>query len=604
MGGLSMADTGISKTEYIYDPVDQFQKVYQGRHHTNTNDYFDSLLNKSQVDQTLNRTTVKQIKKLQSESTEHATRIKNYSTYKLLAILSTLSTIGLLIYSIQYMLENEFTIWYLLLAVLGLGLSIYFIYIIRTKIIPKIKELKHKKGDSDAAKRELINQCWQQLAPLNSLFTHSISSELFRQTIPLIKLDNMFDSKRLDYLIHKFGFVPTDDKNRSTVYVQSGEINGNPLYICKELSHHMGTKVYSGSKTIRWTTTKRVNGKRVTQHHSQILTATIQKPFPHYMEQSYVVYGNEAAPDLIFYRQDSDAENMTQKEIDKQVQKDIKKLNKLSENSYAKGSNYTVMGNSEFEVLFDTKNRNNEVQFRLLFTPLAQQQLLKLMKDKDIGFGDDFRFIKRQMMNFVYPDHLKQIHLNMTPDFFKGYDIDAMRERFITYNEAYFKHIYFAIAPLLCIPLYQQQKPHEYIYKDYYNSYVSFYEHEKIVNTMNVNEFKHPLSTTRNILKTSVVTSGDLRDTIKVTAHGYQTIGRTDYVSRFGRDGRSHSIPVQWIEYIPVRKESDVDIHIIPDPSDESSADRFRTLIEELKHRNVSEENIFRLSSFIAHKLQ
>ena len=69
------------------------------------------------------------------------------------------------------------------------------------------------------------------------------------------------------------------------------------------------------------------------------------------------------------------------------------------------------MGNSEFEVLFGATNRNNEVQFRLLFTPLAQKQLLGLMKDKEIAFGDDFNFIKRNKINIIIPDHLKKNQL-------------------------------------------------------------------------------------------------------------------------------------------------------------------------------------------------
>ena len=61
----------------------------------------------------------------------------------------------------------------------------------------------------------------------------------------------------------------------------------------------------------------------------------------------------------------------------------LKKLEKKSRKSVNQGTNYTVFGNSEFEVLFGATNRNHEVQFRLLFTPLAQTELLKLMKEKN-----------------------------------------------------------------------------------------------------------------------------------------------------------------------------------------------------------------------------
>lgn len=46
----------------------------------------------------------------------------------------------------------------------------------------------------------------------------------------------------------------------------------------------------------------------------------------------------------------------------------------------------TLLANDEFEVLFRALNRNNEVQFRLLFTPLAQQNMIDLLLDKTEGF--------------------------------------------------------------------------------------------------------------------------------------------------------------------------------------------------------------------------
>ena len=52
------------------------------------------------------------------------------------------------------------------------------------------------------------------------------------------------------------------------------------------------------------------------------------------------------------------------------------------------------MGHPEFEVLFGAQNRNNEVQFRLLFTPLARKQLLALMKDKNMVMAMNLILLK------------------------------------------------------------------------------------------------------------------------------------------------------------------------------------------------------------------
>ena len=166
----------------------------------------------------------------------------------------------------------------------------------------------------------------------------------------------------------------------------------------------------------------------VTNHHTQTLTAQVTKPFPYYYESPYLVYGNEAAPDLSFDRNDSNAENMSEKQIEKEVKREIKKLEKKSERSTMKGQDYTTMANSEFEVLFGAHNRDNEVQFRLLFTPLAQKQLLALIKDKTIVLAMILTLKNAKILILVYPEHLKNYCFKGHPSFFQGYDIDAIKK--------------------------------------------------------------------------------------------------------------------------------------------------------------------------------
>ena len=118
------------------------------------------------------------------------------------------------------------------------------------------------------------------------------------------------------------------------------------------------------------------------------------------------------------------------------------------------------------------------------------------------------------------------------------------------------------MAPLLAIPLYQQYKPVEYIYKDVYPQKMASYDHEAHVNAMDHQRLKHEESGTRNILKTRVIgRDGDL-DKVEVTAYGYKMIDRVEYVPMRGGDGRVHNVPVKWIEYIAVSKDSRVYIKI------------------------------------------
>lgn len=39
---------------------------------------------------------------------------------------------------------------------------------------------------------------------------------------------------------------------------------------------------------------------------------------------------------------------------------------------------------------------------------------------------------------------------------------------------------------------------------------------------------------------------------VTVYAHGYRTEQRLTYISKWGGDGRSHRVPVCWVEYLPI----------------------------------------------------
>jgi len=216
------------------------------------------------------------------------------------------------------------------------------------------------------------------------------------------------------------------------------------------------------------------------------------------------------------------------------------------------------MSNHEFDAIFDATDRNHEVQFRLLFTPLAQQEMLKLLKDSQVGYGDDFAFNKTHMINVVEPAHMRHTDIGGEPEKFHAYELAQARSFFNGYHNDFFRSFYFGIAPLLAIPLYQQHRPHSDIYKDTYASKSCFWEHEAIANYHGEAEFKHPDCVTRSILKTASKHETDGSQTVRVTASGYSSVERVDYVSVRGGDGRSHQVPVHWSEYLDVQRASNM----------------------------------------------
>lgn len=588
--------------EYIYEPLKTYKNILKTKHEDNVNEYFNKLVEQSGIDINQNHETIKKLNKAKKQLENINKTISKLNFIRVLLILFSIVLIFLPFYHLSSNTHDSNTLKITLIVVEAL-LAILFIFLIFRKINPKLKSLKEDKSKSKAEIDLLINEASKQTESLNKLFKEGTALELFKKTLPLINFDKYFDSKRLEYLVKKFDLDDVPNLNRSTLFVKSGDLNGNPFYIAHDLVHSLGEKTYTGSITISWTTRSTVNGKTVTQRHTQTLTASVTKPYPYYAEQSYLVYGNEAAPDLIFSRDDSDAEHMDQTAIDRLVKSEEKRLRKQERKALKKGQTFTALGHSEFEVLFGANNRNNEVQFRLLFTPLAQKQLLELMKDKKIGYGDNFDFDKYKKINIIYPEHLNMIDLDVKPSYFYSYDFEEIKKKFIEYNNNYFKSIYFTFAPLLAIPLYQQHQPHEYIYQDLYDSYVSFFEHETVVNKLGEDQFKHPSSKTKNILKTRTVKSFDNTDKIEVVAYGYETFPRVDYITKFGGDGRMHTIPVHWTEYIPVTNTTLVDVKIAEDEKENKSyRDHVEDFIKKLKSTDgAKEDDIIKLTRFITY---
>ena len=402
-----------------------------------------------------------------------------------------------------------------------------------------------------------IAAAYEQLRALNELFDWSTVADVVRRTIPNLVLDNFFSRERLDDLKNVFGWSDDFNRDKSILFCHSGDLNGNPFVLGESLNFKMGTKTYTGSLHISWReqeTYTDSNGKTrthwVTKHET--LYASVEKPCPEYHTEKFLIYGNEAAPDLSFSRVPTglaDGSLFDKTRLKWRMSSQQEKARKNVE--------YTVMSNRTFNALFNADDRDHEIQFRLLFTPLAQQEMVKLLQDNDVGYGDDFMFRKRKMINMILPAHLRDFDITASPDRFRHYDLDHIREVFLSYNTEFFKAFYFAMAPLLTIPLYQQIPPPKYgtVYNKKPGS-VSFWECESLANSFDSRAFRHPDSITADILKTSSSVKADGDTIVSVTAHGFRGIEHTEYISKYGGDGHWHDVPVHWTEFIPVQRTS------------------------------------------------
>ena len=155
------------------------------------------------------------------------------------------------------------------------------------------------------------------------------------------------------------------------------------------------------------------------------------------------------------------------------------------------------------------------------------------------------------------PKHLQDTPLEISASTFCNYDYDQCKANFLTWNLEYFRAIYFAMAPLLCIPLYQQYRTRKTIYSSSKRQ-SNQWEWEMLSNRLG-KVFDHINCVTDHILKTRLVKDLDNgKAQVQVTSHGFSGTNHTYYESVWGGDGRMHSVPVEWVEYREVTQNTNV----------------------------------------------
>lgn len=524
----------------IYDPLKEYVNVYRDKFKEVAEMTFAELAAEAQVDVGKNRETCRRIYSEENSLSKVMTSIRWQKVWRVLLWLCV--AVGFIVGFTMYDVLDYVDLLIVGIVIFG-ALGLLF-----TDINPKIKEMKSERDKLTAKVDKLKKEAWQQMAPLNNLYDWDVLTRMMTKTVPRLEFDPYFTTKRLADLKATYGWSDSFNAGRSVVYSHSGLINGNPFVICRTRKMEMGTKTYYGEKTIHWTTEETdSDGKTRTVHHSETLVASVTAPYPEYFEKTRLIYGNTAAPDLIFYRKQSGLADSEGSLKFKMKRHSLRKKSRDLSNA-----DFAMMTNEEFEVAFDTSNRNNNQQYALLFTPLAQESMMNLLKDDKVGFGDDFDFGKQRMINVIFSNHMQSLNLDMNPQQYKGFDYDKAEADFYAINSRYFRAIYFCFAPLLCVPMYQQIRPQEDIYGRNMQQHSSFWEHEALANFWGQGRFKHPSCVTNCILKTEQLqTIGD-NSTIKVNAYGYRTEQHLEYVSKWGGDGNLHHVPVYWDEYLPV----------------------------------------------------
>jgi len=528
------------------EPLKDYVSFLREEQQRNVSEYFENMVASAGIEELVNIKTVEELRELESDVSKGSSKRAWWGYGRASAIIFA----GLSIY----------------LGIVGTGLkkvwlapAVGLLVLLFVKINPEISKLNGTLEDLKSARDEKSSEAWAQLESLNSQHTWEAAAKLFQKTLPQVKLDKYFSSFRLADLVRTYNLATNFTDGRSILFSQSGTLSNNPFVVTKYLHHWIGSRTYTGAITIYWTETVRdSNGNYQNVQRSQVLTASVTKPFPEYTPQAAIIYGHEAAPNLSFSRSPSNLsglddsllnnwrKNKSFKNVEKKARKDIK----------TGDGQLTVMSNKEFETLFKAINRDHEIEFRLLFTPLAQQEMVNLLNDNDVGYGDNFAFTKQGMINVIETGHLGRTDFQPDPRMFHTLSISHARSFFNEFHNEFFKSLYFGLAPILTIPLYTESRTIPQIRDSNKLNESSFWEHEAMANYIGQEFFKHPNSITQNLLKTTTISTEGASHIVSVNAHGYEGIPRIDYVHVAGGDGNVHTIPIEWIEYIGVSHET------------------------------------------------
>ena len=535
----------------LLEPLKYYEQTAKTAHDTNIKDHFEQLVVKSGIDADENRRTAALYRKKKKIADGTLAKIGKLKFLRVLLII--LIVVGFIMPLVG---ASDVDSVNLPLTLSGVGMVVVGFLLIFLFVNRRLKRAQDLYLRQKMKADEILSEAEKQMKPLNELFTEKDTFNLIEKVIPNLKFNDQATLELSNDFISNYGYVDEFDNNYSVLNTVSGRFNKNPFMYLRYVNNYWGTKNYHGVRVITYRTVERdSDGKMRSVMKTETLHAMVVKPFPQYAVNTALNYGNQVAPNLSFSRNATHVENLSEKKVNRKVKSGAKKLIDMAEKATKNGGQFTEMTNSEFDVLFGAIDRDHEVQFRVMFTPLAQLNMVKLLRSKS-GYGDDFSFTKRGKHNFIVSEHAQKWDMDTSPDKYYSYDIDIAKNNFVSFNNEYFKSVYFDFAPLITIPAYSEEPSMTFEPITFKDRKYSNYEYEVMANVIGGHNFKHPSSVTEVILKPEYLYTANDTDCVEITAYSYTGVDRVDVVPVLGGDGRMHGVPVPWVEYIPVEHSS------------------------------------------------
>ncbi len=530
----------------ILFPLKQFREQFRKAFQTLAVELFERLTQSTGVDVSGNRATVVELRKKEREIARLQGWLRFFTALLVLLFVGVGVGIGA---AFQQNLGRLARVLSVCGVVAGMLL---FVWLFRCR-----RRRKQMKAQKEREAATLLATAEAQMAALNAAYTWDIAPRLIEQLLPFFHFEPQVSAALQARIVGNYEVEdPFAGVEEAIHFVQGGTCFGNPFLYGRMRRQRWVDHVYTGTKVITWTDWVYSKGRRRSVTRVGVVTASLTKPKPDYVASTFLFFAHEAAPQLVFSHEPSELSKADDGFFARRKRaRELKRLEHKARNLKDE-SQYTLMGNRDFELLFHATDRTDEVAFRYLFTPAAQQEMLAILKDRETGYGDDFTFRKQGCANLIMAQHLGEAQLSTDPDRFADICYDDAKATFIAFQNDYFRHFYCAFLPLLAIPAYRQAPSTAFAEAPETPAGLATWELESLAYAYDEKLLAPQHAATPLILKVQDLGVLEGVRQVMVTAHAFCAIKCMEEVLALGPDGKKHLVPVQWIDYRPIEKTS------------------------------------------------
>ena len=451
---------------------------------------------------------------------------KFHSFLKFILVVSILGIIASIVWSsIESAIRTGQSAWIILLIISVLLLFISIIGFIARS------EAKNKIAPVIARRDKNVNSAKEELVVITKLISKKECQNLIEKSFPKLTINDIFT----DIDANLWEDELEDHETSSIFSVIHGTVNSSPYLFLTNKRIEIIDKEYTG-----WTTIyveEEVYNSNTHSYETEtvehVVSASITRPKPSFPCDSKLYLKTKIYPNLEYYNLKPFSSKSS-----------IKKF-------YKQNNHQKLMENPEFDLFFPCV-RNNEIQFKATFQLYAQEQIVELIKNRNIH--------KLQMkktgdtIQVECDNPLTCSRINLFGESFLDYSIDRITKNFNITMYSIMDGLYAYFLSILAVSLYQNEKYYidteklsknnpntiKFNLEDFFNSNDFFNSKYFHPNTSNI--VFDAIPKFKVIYKTKAFTIASM------DAYSFSHTPRTHYETVHAY-GETVDVPIEWNEY-------------------------------------------------------